>query len=122
MNRPSYKVDMAKPGSTVAGEAAAALAAASVVFKNTDPPYSALCLKHVKELFNFADITRSDAGYSAAQGYYNSWGGFWDELFWAATWIYMSTKDNTYLSKAESYVPNWETEGQSNDIKYKWGL
>lgn len=122
MSRPSYKLDLSKPGSAVSGEAAAALAAASIIFKDTNPTYSALCLRHAKELFNFADTTRSDAGYTAAQGYYNSWSGFWDELSWAATWIYMATSDSAYLAKAESYVPNWEKEGQSTDIKYKWTL
>ena len=122
MNRPSYKIDSSHPGSTVSGEAAAALAAASIVFKDSDPQYSALCLQNAKELFNFADTTRSDAGYTAAAGYYDSWSGFWDELSWAATWIYLSTNDSNYLDKAESYVPNWEREGQSTDIKYKWTL
>jgi len=35
--RPSYKVDITSPGSTVSAETAAALAAASIVFKDTDP-------------------------------------------------------------------------------------
>jgi len=48
--RPSYKVDITSPGSTVSAETAAALAAASIVFKDTDPQYSNLCLKHAKEL------------------------------------------------------------------------
>jgi len=61
------QVDITSPGSTVSAETAAALAAASIVFKDTDPQYSNLCLKHAKELFNFADKTRSDAGYTAQQ-------------------------------------------------------
>jgi len=78
--RPSYKVDITSPGSTVSAETAAALAAASIVFKDTDPQYSNLCLKHAKELFNFADKTRSDAGYTAATNFYTSHSGFYDEL------------------------------------------
>lgn len=41
-------------GSDLAGETAAALAAVSLAFKNVDPDYSALCLKHAKELYSFA--------------------------------------------------------------------
>ena len=103
MDRPAYKVDKNSPGSTVAGEAAAALAACSVVFKDTDRAYSEKCLSHAKSLYNFAETTKSDAGYTAANGFYNSWSGFYDELTWAAVWLYIATNDNTYLSKAKQY-------------------
>lgn len=119
--RPSYKVDITSPGSTVSAETAAALAAASIVFKDTDPQYSNLCLKHAKELFNFADKTRSDAGYTAATNFYTSHSGFHDELTWAATWIYLATGDTSYLDKAESYVEFWSTEPQTDIMSYKWG-
>jgi hypothetical protein len=38
--RTAYKVDMYNPGSDLAGETAAALAASSIVFQHTDPEYS----------------------------------------------------------------------------------
>lgn len=120
MNRPSYKVDLSNPGSTVSAEAAAALAAAAAVFAKSNPDYSAECIRHAKELFNFADTTKSDAGYKAASGFYTSYSGFYDELSWAGVWIYLATGDKTYLSKAESYVTNWGTESQSTTIAYKW--
>lgn len=120
MQRPAYKVDKNNPGSTVAGEAAAALAVTSIVFKDTDLNYSKLCLKHAKELFEFADSTKSDAGYTASNGFYDSWSGFYDELSWAATWLYLATGDKTYLNKAESYVAYWGREGQTDKIAYKW--
>jgi hypothetical protein len=41
-------------GSDLAGETAAALAAASIVFNKTDPTYANTLLKHAKELFDFA--------------------------------------------------------------------
>ena len=105
MNRPSYKVTKSSPGSAVTGEAAAALAAASVVFKDSDPEYSALCLKHAKSLYAFSEDTKSDSGYTAANGFYNSWSGFYDELAWAGAWLYISTGDDTYLKKAEAAYP-----------------
>ncbi|MDS0525276.1 glycoside hydrolase family 9 protein [Clostridium sp. SHJSY1] len=120
MERPSYKVDLEHPGSAVSGEAAAALASASIIFKDTDPAYSETCLKHAKELFNFADTTRSDSGYTAAAGCYQSWSGFYDELTWASIWLNLATDDSTYLDKAESYVPNWGTEIGNQTPKYTW--
>lgn len=42
--RTVYKIDRAHPGSDVAGETAAALAAASIVFRSRDPAYSRLLL------------------------------------------------------------------------------
>jgi hypothetical protein len=42
--RTVYKIDGSHPGSDVAGETAAALAAASIVFRSRDPAYSKLLL------------------------------------------------------------------------------
>jgi hypothetical protein len=41
--------------SDLAGETAAALAAASIVFKNVDPTYSNNLLTHAKQLFDLAN-------------------------------------------------------------------
>ncbi len=120
MERPSYKVDLANPGSTVVAGAAAALAAAGAIFADSNPTYAAECIRHAKELFAFADTTKSDKGYTAANSFYTSYSGFYDELSWAGTWIYLATGDTAYLNKAESYVPNWGTEPQSTTIGYKW--
>lgn len=102
MNRPSYKVTKDNPGSAVTGEAAAALAIASIVFKDTDKDYSKLCLDHAKSLYAFSDSAKSDAGYTAANGFYNSWSGFYDELSWAGCWLYTATGDSKYLDNAKS--------------------
>jgi endoglucanase len=45
-------------GSDLAGETAAALAAASIVFKNVDSSYSNTLLTHAKQLFDFANRYR----------------------------------------------------------------
>jgi hypothetical protein len=119
MARPAFKIDTANPGSAVAAGTAAALAATSIVLYNTDPVYAANCLQHAKNLFTFADNTRSNSGYIAANSFYTS-GGFWDELSWAAAWLYLATSDPSYLSKAETYVSNWPLETRSSYISYKW--
>ena len=115
MNRPSYCVTKDNPGSAVVGEAAAALAVASIVFEDTDKEYAALCLEHAKSLYAFADSTRSDDGYTAANGFYNSWSGYYDELAWAGCWLYLATDDNAYLDNAKSCIK------QANQ-DYNWSL
>ncbi len=102
MDRPSYKVDKNSPGSTVSAEGAASLAACSIVFSD-DKKYSKTCLEHAEKLYKFAEETKSDDGYTAANGFYNSWSGFNDELSWAAVWLYKATGNKDYLKKAEKY-------------------
>jgi len=120
MTRPSYKVTLASPGSCVVGGTAAALASASIVFKPTDPTYASLCLTHAQQLFDFAYTTQSDSGYTAANSFYTSYSGYWDELSAAAAWLYLATNDANYLTKAESCATHWGMEGQTGYWGYKW--
>ena len=53
--RTVYYVSADRPGSEVAGETAAALAAASMVFRQTDSAYSRKLLKNAMRVFDFAD-------------------------------------------------------------------
>lgn len=48
--RRGYKVDANRPGSDVAGETAAALAAASIAFAEIDPGYSSTLLARAKKV------------------------------------------------------------------------
>ncbi|MGN0432408.1 MAG: glycoside hydrolase family 9 protein [Lachnospiraceae bacterium] len=105
MERPAYCVTADAPGSAVTAESAASLAICSIIFKDSDPEYSKMCLNHAESLYAFADKYKSDAGYTAANGFYNSWSGYYDELSWAGAWLYLATGDKEYLSKAESYYP-----------------
>jgi len=98
---PSFKITADKPGSEVAGETAAFLAAASIVFKDEDPAYSETLLQHAKEIYDFADQYRGD--YTVAVpgviSFYNTYSGYEDELAWGAAWLLRATGDETYLSK-----------------------
>ena len=87
------------PGSDVVAETAAAMAAASLVFKNHDSHYSKLLLKHAQKLFEFADSYPGICSKSIPQiqDYYNS-SGYLDELLWAASWLYHATGDGYYIS------------------------
>lgn len=105
MSRPAYRVDAQNPGSAVTAETAASLAVCSILFKDVDPAFSEQCLTHAKSLYAFADKYKSDAGYTAANGFYNSWSGYYDELSWAGVWLYRATGDSSYLAKAKEYYP-----------------
>nr|AGP76420.1 endo-beta-1,4-glucanase 1 [Odontotermes hainanensis] len=103
MSRPAFKIDASNPGSDLACETAAALAAASIVLKTVDPSYSNNLITHAKQLFDFANNYRgkySDSITDAAS-YYSSY-DYRDELVWAAAWLYRATNDSTYLNSAES--------------------
>lgn len=51
--RSSYKISDESPGADLAGESAAALAAASIAFRSTDPTYSNQLLTHAKQVIIF---------------------------------------------------------------------
>jgi hypothetical protein len=97
--RPLTQINTKSPGSDVAAEAAAAMAAASIVFKSINTTYSDELLQHAQKLFTFADTHRglSSDTYPKLQNYYNST-SYVDELLWAASWLYYATGDQTYLS------------------------
>ncbi|OUM66324.1 family 9 glycoside hydrolase [Piromyces sp. E2] len=100
-NYPSFKVTAEKPGSEVAGETAAFLAAASILFKDEDPSYSSKLLKHAKEIYDFADTYRGDYTIPIPDvvSFYNTYSGYMDELAWGAAWLLRATGDSTYLDK-----------------------
>lgn len=49
-SRQAYKIDAENPGSDLAGETAAAMAAASMVFRSSNPHYSHLLLHHAQQV------------------------------------------------------------------------
>ncbi|KAJ9588698.1 hypothetical protein L9F63_018012 [Diploptera punctata] len=102
MERPAYKIDAENPGSELASETAAALAAASIVFKNVDSSYSDTLLTHAKQLYNFADTYRGkykDALQTSRAIYPSN--EYEDDLVWGAIWLYKATNDESYLTKAK---------------------
>ncbi|MEO0409322.1 MAG: glycoside hydrolase family 9 protein [Cyanobacteria bacterium P01_A01_bin.135] len=125
MDRPAFKIDAANPGSDLAGESAAALAAASMLFRGSDPAYADKLLENAKQLYAFADEHRgrySDA-IPNASSFYNSWSGYQDELAWGATWLYKATGDQAYLDKAEAayqgparYTHTWDDKSYGTAV------
>lgn len=98
--RSVFKVDKNTPGSDVAAETAAALAAASLVLRKTDPTYAKLLVRRAIRVFQFADKYRgsySNGLHSAVCPFYCSYSGYQDELLWGASWLHKATKSPTYL-------------------------
>ncbi|XP_066912941.1 uncharacterized protein [Clytia hemisphaerica] len=99
IQRPSFYIDQGKPGSELAGETAAALAASYLIFRDRGDLMNALnCLTHAKQLYNFAMNHRGDYHNSIpdAANFYRSWSGYRDELAWASLWLFRATGDATY--------------------------
>lgn len=126
MKHPAYKVDAQNGGSTVAAGTAASLAACAVVFKDSDSAYSKLCIKHAKELLAYAEKVKSDSGYTAAQGFYNSYSGYNDEIVFASYWLYKATGEKSWLDKAKSvfaqnsgdptWAMSWDDKSMGNAL------
>jgi endoglucanase len=122
MARPAYRITTSCPGSDLAGETAAAMAAASIAFRPTDPTYANTLLAHARQLYTFADTYRgkySDC-ITDASSFYNSWSGYNDELVWGALWLYRATNEADYLSKAQTYYANLSNQQQTTIKSYKW--
>lgn len=113
--RPLTQINSTFPGTEVAAETAAALASASLVFKDINLTYSEILLEHAQELFTFADTYRVSYSVSIPQvgKYYNS-SSYVDELLWAGSWLYHATKDPLYL--------NYVTQQNENSFGNLGGL
>nr|CAD7401063.1 unnamed protein product [Timema poppensis] len=127
MARPAYMISTSAPGSDLAAETAAALAAASLVFKTVDSSYSATLLQHAIQLFNFANTYRGIYSNSItdANSFYRS-SSYEDELVWGAAWLYRATNDNQYLSVVNELYSGiqyndgfgWDSKKSGADVSY----
>ncbi len=117
-DRPYYS---GRKCSAALGEMAAALAAGYCALQGKSDKVDSY-LEHAKNIFAIADAEQSDDEYMAsdAKNFYRS-SHFYDELFWAANWLYKATGDKIYLDKATGYIPNLSTELGTNELKYSWG-
>lgn len=101
-------MDYARPvqttysGPDLAGEMAAAFAAASIVFRD-DIAYSAKLVKGAATVFAFARDFGKRTTYSKGNPYikyyYNST-GYYDEYMWGSAWLYFATGNTSYISLA----------------------
>ncbi|KAH9329975.1 hypothetical protein KI387_002083, partial [Taxus chinensis] len=119
--RSVYKIDAQNPGSDVASETAAALAAASMVFRSTDRSYSQLLLQTAMRVFDFADKYRgaySDSLQSDVCPFYCSYSGYHDELLWGAAWLQRASTNASYLNYIQA---NGHTLGAEDNVNiFSW--
>nr|QCQ73710.1 endo-(1,4)-beta-D-glucanase [Litchi chinensis] len=121
--RTVYAVDAPNPASDVAGETVAALAAASMAFRSSDPGYAETLLRTAVRVFQFADSYRG--AYSdnsnirgGACPFYCDFDGYQDELLWAAAWLRRTSQDDAYLNYIEM---NGKTLGADENInEFGW--
>lgn len=90
-------------GADLAGEMAAALASAAIVFRD-QPQYAIASIQGAESLYSFA---KNHSGLFVDDGalpvseraLYNS-SSFHDEMIWASTWLYFATGNVSYLADA----------------------
>ncbi|MGN0612530.1 MAG: glycoside hydrolase family 9 protein [Porcipelethomonas sp.] len=118
--RPYYTAKEGEGYSAVLGEMAAALAAGACALDGRSDKTDEY-ISHAKNIFEMADSAKSDDDYNSsdASGFYRS-SHFYDELFWAANWLYRATGDKTYLDKATGYIPDLGKELGTDELKYSW--
>ncbi|CAL4933757.1 unnamed protein product [Urochloa decumbens] len=100
--RSVYAVTKDNPGSDVAAETAAALAASAVAFRRADPAYSSRLVHAAMRAFELADRHRGSYSEgplsSAVCPFYCSYSGYDDELLWAAAWLHRASNNASYMS------------------------
>ncbi|XP_028802529.1 endoglucanase 9-like [Neltuma alba] len=117
--RTVYWVSHDKPGSEVAGEIAAALTAASIVFHRADPAYSRIILRTAKKVFKFA--LKYQGSYNSSLGSavcpsYCSYNGCKDELLRGAAWLFR-TPNSIYYNKL---IKNLGADDQLEPDIFSW--
>ena len=106
--RPAYLATTETPASDMCAGTAAALAISYLNFKDTEPEFAEECLKGAYALYDFAVETHAeDEGLKVLSLGYD--GGFYtssydyDELAWAAVWLYECTVDKDASKQQEAY-------------------
>lgn len=120
----------------LAGEIAAALAAASLAF-NQNQAYSVQLVQTAQSLFDSAKNNRNHGTYTSNKGcgsqasnFYNST-SYLDELAWGSTWLFLATGDHSHLKYAtetfqralkdtalNNRVFNWDNKIAANAVSY----
>ncbi|KAK3120866.1 hypothetical protein QOZ80_8BG0642860 [Eleusine coracana subsp. coracana] len=119
--RTVYKVDRAHPGSDVAAETAAALAASAVAFRRADPAYSTKLVQAAVKIFELADRHRgsySDSLSAAVCPFYCSYSGYHDELLWAAAWLHRTSNNASFMNYVE--VNGLQLGAGDDDFSFSW--
>ncbi|KAL8236795.1 hypothetical protein R6Q59_017876 [Mikania micrantha] len=115
-SRKVLEINQNQPGTEIAAETAAALAASSIVFRDVDKAYSRNLLNAAKKLFQFANEHRGT--FDGECPFYCSYSGYHDELLWGATWLYIATKRPMYLKYIQEESTTVVVSEFSWDLKF----
>lgn len=102
--RPTLRASSGTPASDIAAESAAALAAAAMCFDESNPSYAATCREHATKYFEFADSFLGAWTHPDTNIFYPHNGSYLSELWWAALWLWRSTGQSSWLTKANSFA------------------
>ncbi|KAG8907722.1 hypothetical protein FRB99_002518 [Tulasnella sp. 403] len=114
-------INSTNPSSEILGESAAALAAASVTFASTDKAYSDKVLGLAKDLYTRASthlgsyMNSTHPNLQTVKVWYPS-SIYYDELAWAASWLFAATKDQAYYTQAK----DWIVKAYEHGGEYSW--
>lgn len=99
----------------VCGLYSGALSLMYLNYKDIDSSYADKCLEHAKELYA---LGKNNPGVGNADGFYTST-DWKDDMAWAAMWLYVIEKNNSYLNDVNSWVPSPSTNWTVcwNDMK-----
>ncbi|XP_042486014.1 endoglucanase 16-like [Macadamia integrifolia] len=114
--RTVLEIDENHPGTEIAGETSAALAASSIAFRGVDRAYARSLLNKAKLLFEFARTHKGT--FDGECPFYCSYSGFNDELLWAATWLHMASRKPIYLKYIQEESISASVAEFSWDLKY----
>ncbi|KAJ8635972.1 hypothetical protein MRB53_010239 [Persea americana] len=115
--RTVQRIDESTPGTEVAAETSAALAASSIVFRSENRTYSRRLLNKAKLLFQFAKDSPK-ASFDGGKPFYCSFSGFKDELLWAGSWLYIATRRPTYLKFVSQEATSSTVDEFNWDLKF----
>ena len=99
--------------SDIAAEYAAALAVNYINFGNAED------LSYAKALYEFS-VKYNKTADEGTGDFYNSY-DYYDDQAWAAGWLYLATKDNTYKTFLNTFM-NASNQGKSGNSGCQWGV
>lgn len=119
MQRPAYALDARKPGSDVVAMTSAALAAAATAIQDESAQVAELYLQKALRLYAMAQRSKGLYARWIPSGALYPSTSFYDDLAYAATWIYAATLDENYLNDAITfYEQSVQTEPHINPNPY----
>jgi hypothetical protein len=116
--RKAYFASEEAPAADVTASAAAALAQIALVLRDREPDVAAAYLAKAKALFRFA-ASFPDSVADTTGGLYGSEYA-WDDLCWAAIWLYEATGDERYLTQVIDLDGTGYTGWAPGHIVHTW--